>query len=238
MGGHGALTLALRHPGLFRRSRPSRRSARRSQCPWGEKAFSGYLGADTHALARRTTPRELMERSRPRPSPAASWSTRAWPTNSCAEQLHPKRSRPPAAPPASRSTLRRHAGYDHGYYFISSFIDDHLAHHAKQLAGACAATPHERPALAAPARARRDRAARTLRRPGSAGHRGGRDGAGCREAAGRAAGQPRRRLRHRIQADLLKNEVSGGPHMVQFASLDGAWLFQLHRPDCRAAART
>jgi hypothetical protein len=70
-----------------------------------------------------------------RARPPLRSSTRAWPTSSWPSSCTRTCSRPPAAPPASRCTLRRHAGYDHGYYFIASFVEAHLRHHAASLRG-------------------------------------------------------------------------------------------------------
>ena len=130
MGGHGAIVCALRNPGRYRSVSAFAPIANPMNCPWGEKAFSRYLGADRRR-----------------------W--RAW--DSCAliagatgrlpilidqgdsddfleTQLKPDTLRQAAAAAGHPLTLRLQPGYDHSYFFIASFIDDHLHHHAAALA--------------------------------------------------------------------------------------------------------
>jgi hypothetical protein len=101
MGGHGALVLALRNPDLFRSVSAFAPIAAPSRCPWGEKAFGGYLGPD-RAAWRAYDATELMTCAGALPA-RASWSTRAWPTSSWPSSCIRTPSRTPAAPPASRS---------------------------------------------------------------------------------------------------------------------------------------
>jgi S-formylglutathione hydrolase len=101
MGGHGALTLALRHPGVFASVSAWRRSVRRRSAPGARRPSRGYLGADRSAWAAHDAS-ALMRRRAPRRIRRASWSTRAWPTSSWPSSCIPKRSRPPAPPWASR----------------------------------------------------------------------------------------------------------------------------------------
>ena len=96
MGGHGALTLALRHPGVFKSLSAFAPIANPMNCPWGQKAFSGYLG-DNQAVWAQHDASRLMRRRARRPTRPASWSTRAWPTNSCtSSNCCLKRWKPPA----------------------------------------------------------------------------------------------------------------------------------------------
>jgi S-formylglutathione hydrolase len=132
MGGHGALTLALRHPGRFASVSAFAPICAPSKCPWGHKAFSGYLGPDEAAwLAHDAS--ALMAAQQSAPYPAGILIDQGLADKFLAEQLHPEAFEAACAQANQALTLRRHAGYDHGYYFIASFIDDHLRHHAKQL---------------------------------------------------------------------------------------------------------
>ena len=131
MGGHGALTLALRNPTLFRSVSAFAPIAAPMQCPWGEKAFSGYLGANRESW-RQYDASELML-SRGRTFEAGILIDQGLADSFLAEQLRPEIFEAACATVGQPLTLRRHAGYDHGYYFISTFIDDHLKHHASVL---------------------------------------------------------------------------------------------------------
>lgn len=128
MGGHGALTLALRHPDLYRSVSAFAPIAAPSLCPWGEKAFGGYLGHDRDVW-REHDACALIEDGRRCPPILVDQGTadQFLPT-----QLNPDRLELVCAD-GQPLTLRRHAGYDHGYYFISTFMADHLAHHAQFL---------------------------------------------------------------------------------------------------------
>ncbi len=132
MGGHGALTLALRHPGVFKSLSAFAPICASAQCPWGEKAFAGYLGADRNAwLAHDAS--ALMQSQSTAPYPAGILIDQGLADKFLADQLHPHLLEAACAPIGQPLTLRRHAGYDHGYYFIASFMADHLKHHAGQL---------------------------------------------------------------------------------------------------------
>jgi S-formylglutathione hydrolase len=130
MGGHGALTLALRHPGLYQSVSAFAPIAAPTQCPWGEKAFSGYLGADRAAWAEHDAT-ELVKAGGQLPHLLIDQGLA---DSFLATQLHPHLFEAACAQAGQPLTLRRHEGYDHGYYFISSFIEDHLRHHAQALA--------------------------------------------------------------------------------------------------------
>ena len=132
MGGHGALTLALRHPGRFKSLSAFAPICAPSECPWGQKAFGGYLGKDSAAwLAHDAS--ALMQSQTAAPFPGGILVDQGLADNFLAEQLHPERLEAACRAVGQPLALRRHAGYDHGYYFIESFMADHLAHHAKAL---------------------------------------------------------------------------------------------------------
>ena len=133
MGGHGALTLALKHPGLFKSLSALAPICAPAQCPWGQKAFSGYLGADrTRWLAHDAC--ALMSAQTTAPYPGGILIDQGLADQFLPEQLNPQLFEEACAQAGQPLTLRRHAGYDHGYYFIASFVEDHLRHHARQLA--------------------------------------------------------------------------------------------------------
>jgi S-formylglutathione hydrolase len=131
MGGHGALTLALRHPGLFSSVSAFAPIAAPMNCPWGEKAFSGYLGPDCGAWAAHDATALIAAGARVPPLLIDQGLADKF----LAEQLHPERFEAACRAAGQPLTLRRHTGYDHGYYFIASFIEDHLRHHAAALNG-------------------------------------------------------------------------------------------------------
>ena len=132
MGGHGALTLALKHPGLFKSVSALAPICAPTQCPWGHKAFAGYLGADTGAWSAHDAT-VLMRQSQTAPYPAGILIDQGLADKFLPTQLHPESFEAACAEVGQSLTLRRHAGYDHGYYFISTFMADHLAHHAARL---------------------------------------------------------------------------------------------------------
>jgi S-formylglutathione hydrolase len=129
MGGHGALTLALRHPHLFNSVSAFAPIAAPLQCPWGVKAFSGYLGEDKTAWAAHDATELIRSGART----SALLIDQGLADKFLAEQLHPEAFEAACTSAGQPLTLRRHAGFDHGYYFIASFIEDHLRHHAAAL---------------------------------------------------------------------------------------------------------
>jgi S-formylglutathione hydrolase len=128
MGGHGALTLALNHPDLYRSVSAFAPVAAPSQCPWGVKAFTGYLGADT-ALWAPYDATELVKRGARTSHILIDQGTG---DKFLADQLHPHLFEQACKEAGQPLTLRLQHGYDHGYYFIASFMANHLRHHAKQ----------------------------------------------------------------------------------------------------------
>ena len=132
MGGHGALTLALRHPDRYRSVSAFAPIAAPTRCPWGEKAFGHYLGADRAAWEEHDASALIRRYG------AGRWPRPILVDQGLADPFLERELKPELLEAACQEagivlTLRRHAGYDHGYYFISSLIDDHLRHHAREL---------------------------------------------------------------------------------------------------------
>ena len=132
MGGHGALTLALRHPQLFRSVSALAPICAPTQCPWGRKAFAGYLGVDESTWAAHDATALMNQMTQP-PYPGGILIDQGLGDKFLAEQLHPHLFKAACDAAHQPLLLREHAGYDHGYYFVQSFIEDHLQHHARQL---------------------------------------------------------------------------------------------------------
>jgi len=131
MGGHGALTLALRQPGRYRAVSALSPIVAPSQVPWGQKAFAGYLGQDRTAW-RAHDAVALIEDGARLPEILVDVGD-ADPF--LAEQLRPELLEQACAKAQIPLTLRRQSGYDHSYYFVSSFMADHLKWHAARLHG-------------------------------------------------------------------------------------------------------
>ncbi len=131
MGGHGALIMALKNPGRYTSVSAFAPIVNPLQVPWGQKAFSAYLGDDA-ALWREWDSCALMQEST---------AANAIPTlidqgdsdQFLADQLQPARLAEVARQKEWPLTLRIQSGYDHSYYFIASFIEDHLRFHAQHL---------------------------------------------------------------------------------------------------------
>lgn len=132
MGGHGALTLALRHPGVFASVSAIAPIAAASRCPWGEKAFAGYLG-DNRAAWQAHDATELMAAQKSAPYPRGILIDQGDDDKFLAEQLHPHLFEAACAQARQPLTLNHHAGYDHGYYFIATVVESHLRFHAEAL---------------------------------------------------------------------------------------------------------
>jgi S-formylglutathione hydrolase len=129
MGGHGALICALRNPGQYRSLSAFAPIAAPMHCPWGVKAFTAYLGPDREAW-RAWDASELLRRSKFDGPILVDQGTA---DKFLAEQLHPEALEDAARATGQPLTLRRQAGYDHGYFFISTFVEDHVRHHAARL---------------------------------------------------------------------------------------------------------
>ena len=130
MGGHGALTIALKNPGTYRSVSAFAPIVAPMQCPWGKKAFTGYLGPDREAW-RDYDATELVADSR---FEGTILIDQGEADQFLAEQLKPELFEAASAAAGQPLTLRRQPGYDHSYYFITTFIADHIAHHAAALA--------------------------------------------------------------------------------------------------------
>ena len=129
MGGHGALVCALRNPGSYLSLSAFAPIAAPSRCPWGTKAFSGYLGDDRRTWVEYDAS-ELMAR---RAFPGRILVDQGSADPFLREQLLPEAFEDAARSVGQDLELRRHPGYDHGYFFIASFVEDHLRHHAAAL---------------------------------------------------------------------------------------------------------
>ena len=129
MGGHGALTIHLKNPDLFKTVSAFAPIAAPMRCPWGNKAFSNYLGPDRDAW-KDYDATELVASCGSGP---AILIDQGLADGFLEQELHPHHFEAACAAAGRALTLRRHEGYDHGYYFIASFIEDHLRHHAKGL---------------------------------------------------------------------------------------------------------
>jgi S-formylglutathione hydrolase len=132
MGGHGALTLALRHPGIYKSLSALAPITAPTECAWGQKAFRGYLGNDNAGWVAHDASL-LMAQQAQAPFPQGILIDQGEADQFLASQLHPHVFTTACEKAGQPLTLRRHAEYDHGYYFISSFIEDHLLHHKNQL---------------------------------------------------------------------------------------------------------
>lgn len=131
MGGHGALVLALRHPELFQSVSAFAPVVAPMQCPWGQKAFGNYLGPDI-ANWQQYDASALMA-TRTTPYPQGIQIDQGLNDQFLTGQLLPHAFEAACAAAHQPLTLRRHPDYDHSYYFISTFMEDHLAFHSRNL---------------------------------------------------------------------------------------------------------
>ncbi len=129
MGGHGALVLALRNPGRYRSVSAFSPIVAPSRVPWGEKAFTAYLGEDRDAW-REWDACELVARAKER---LPLLVDQGLADEFLDTQLRPALLREACAATGHPLDLRLREGYDHSYYFIASFIGEHIAYHAKAL---------------------------------------------------------------------------------------------------------
>lgn len=133
MGGHGALTIGLKNPDIYKSLSAFAPICHPSVCPWGQKAFSRYLGDEEAAWGDYDATR-LAASVADRPSHPILID-QGLADQFLERELYPGDFEAACSAAGIELTLRRHAGYDHGYYFISTFIDDHLRHHARILNG-------------------------------------------------------------------------------------------------------
>ncbi|WP_330114346.1 S-formylglutathione hydrolase [Pseudomonas sp. JS3066] len=131
MGGHGALVCALRNPGRYQSLSAFAPISNPMACPWGEKAFSRYLG-DDRARWREWDASVLLAEANERLPILVDQGDR---DDFLANQLKPEALQAAANAAGHPLILRLQPGYDHSYYFIASFIGDHLKHHAEALKG-------------------------------------------------------------------------------------------------------
>ena len=130
MGGHGALVCGLRNPTLFRSVSAFAPISAPTECAWGRKAFAGYLGDDRAGWGAYDA--TLLVARQPHPG-AILIDQGSADKFLLEQQLLPERFEAAARASGQALTLRMQPGYDHGYFFIQSFIADHLAHHARLL---------------------------------------------------------------------------------------------------------
>ena len=129
MGGHGALTIALKNPGRYRSVSAFSPIVAPTQVPWGQKAFAAYLGDDREAWKAWDTVELIRQAREPLPLLVDQGDADEF----LQGQLKPELLQAAAAEAGHPLTLRMQPGYDHSYYFIASFIGDHIAHHAAAL---------------------------------------------------------------------------------------------------------
>lgn len=126
MGGHGALTLSLRHPNKFRSTSAFAPIAAPMHCPWGQKAFRHYLGEHQDFWRSHDTTALIEDGHRIVDNILVDQGLN---DQFLSTQLNPKLLEEVCQKAGQKLTLRYHPGYDHGYYFISTFIGEHLKHH-------------------------------------------------------------------------------------------------------------
>ena len=132
MGGHGALTVALRHPDRYRAASAFSPIVAPSHVPWGIKALGGYLGDDKNLWRSHDAVALIEDGARFRDFLVDYGDADPFLT----EQLRPELLAQACSQAGIPLTLRRQPGYDHSYYFISTFMDDHLRWHAAHLKAA------------------------------------------------------------------------------------------------------
>lgn len=129
MGGHGALTIALKNPGRYKSVSAFAPIVNPTQCPWGEKAFGLYLGDDRSSWNNYDAC-ELLKQGARLPHILVDQGLS---DNFLSEQLKPEKLEKICEEINQPLTLRRHEGYDHSYYFIATFINEHLDYHHQHL---------------------------------------------------------------------------------------------------------
>ncbi len=129
MGGHGALTLHFKHPDTYRSVSAFSPIVAPSHVPWGEKAFTAYLGTDRTEWA----PHDACELVTAQPSDAQILIDQGEADNFLQKELKPELFEAACRKGGQGLSLRRHPGYDHSYWFIASFMKDHINHHARRL---------------------------------------------------------------------------------------------------------
>lgn len=133
MGGHGALTIALKEPDMYRSVSAFAPIVSPTRCAWGQKALAAYLGSDEGAWERHDATR-LIEGGAAKGHYDEILVDQGLADNFLEAELKPELLEEACRKAGQKLNLRRQPGYDHSYYFISSFIADHLAFHAERLA--------------------------------------------------------------------------------------------------------
>ncbi|MGB3392938.1 MAG: S-formylglutathione hydrolase [Stenotrophomonas sp.] len=131
MGGHGALIIALKHPGRYRSVSAFSPIVAPSQVPWGEKAFAAYLGEDREVWKQHDACVLIADAAERLPLLVEQGEGDEF----LDTQLRPQLLQAACAAAGHPLQLRLRPGYDHSYYFIASFIGEHIAHHAAALRG-------------------------------------------------------------------------------------------------------
>ncbi|MBO0750034.1 MAG: S-formylglutathione hydrolase [Porphyrobacter sp.] len=131
MGGHGALTVSLRNPGRFRSTSAFAPIVSPMNCPWGQKALTGYLGEDMAGWRQYDACALIKQGARV----AELLVDQGTADNFLDEQLKTHLLDEACRKADIAATIRMQEGYDHSYFFVSSFIDDHVAWHAERLKG-------------------------------------------------------------------------------------------------------
>ena len=134
MGGHGALTLGLRNPDIYKSISAFAPVSAPRQVPWGQKAFSGYLGPDRGQWSAHDAT-DIVSGLKDAASRPHILIDQGLADQFLQTQLPQHLFEAAAKKAGYPLTLRRHEGYDHSYYFISTFMEDHLRHHSRILAG-------------------------------------------------------------------------------------------------------
>lgn len=133
MGGHGALTLYFKYPDIYKSVSAFSPIVAPAQVPWGQKAFSGYLGDDEAEWQKHDATALVMKAHNPQGN-AEILIDQGLDDSFLEGQLKPQLFETACTDAGQKLNLRLHPGYDHSYYFIQSFIEDHVKHHARILA--------------------------------------------------------------------------------------------------------
>lgn len=129
MGGHGALMIALKNPEIFKSVSAFSPIVAPTQVPWGEKAFTAYLGTDKKTWSEYDTVELIAKASKRLPLLVDQGTSDEF----IANQLKPELLKNACEKAGHPLTLNMREGYDHSYYFIASFVGEHIKHHAKEL---------------------------------------------------------------------------------------------------------
>jgi S-formylglutathione hydrolase len=134
MGGHGAITIALKNPGTYKSISAFAPISAPMQCPWGEKALTGYLGSDRSTWEQYDST-QLLLKAGDRSAFPKILVDQGGADPFLERELKPELLKAACEKVNQKLELRLQDGYDHSYFFISTFIDDHLNHHAALLKG-------------------------------------------------------------------------------------------------------